>query len=208
MTTIVLVRHGETEWNRVERFRGRVDVPLNLNGQRQAVATAKFIRTLWRPAAVYSSPLTRAVQTALPIAAQSGLSIKTLPDFIDLDYGEWQGHTVEEVKMRWHETYFLWQRAPHTVRIPGGETLEELRERGMTALYKLVQLHKGETIVIVGHQDLNRAILISLLNLGLNHFWSIQQNNCAINRIVSANGDDRVNVISINETAHLVDKVN
>jgi broad specificity phosphatase PhoE len=208
MTTIVLVRHGETEWNRVERFRGRVDVPLNLNGQRQAVATAKFIRTLWRPAAVYSSPLTRAVQTALPIAAQSGLSIKTLPDFIDLDYGEWQGHTVEEVKMRWHETYFLWQRAPHTVRIPGGETLEELRERGMTALYKLIQLHKGETIVIVGHQDLNRAILISLLNLGLNHFWSIQQNNCAINRIVSANGDDRVNVISINETAHLVDKVN
>ena len=208
MTTIVLVRHGETEWNRVERFRGRVDVPLNLNGQRQAVATAKFIRTLWRPAAVYSSPLTRAVQTALPIAAQSGLSIKTLPDFIDLDYGEWQGHTAEEVKMRWHETYFLWQRAPHTVRIPGGETLEELRERGMTALYKLVQLHKGETIVIVGHQDLNRAILISLLNLGLNHFWSIQQNNCAINRIVSANGDDRVNVISINETAHLVDKVN
>lgn len=96
MTQIILIRHGQAEWNREESFRGRADVPLNGKGVRQAEATALRVAAEWKPAAVYSSPLGRAVHTGEAVARRFGLTVETHPGLIDLDFGECQGLSLEE----------------------------------------------------------------------------------------------------------------
>jgi len=95
MTRFVLVRHGQTEWNRVERFRGRADIPLNETGLAQAKALARRLAS-WAIAAVYSSPLQRTRETGKAIARQLGLQVEPLEGLIDIDYGALQGLTPEE----------------------------------------------------------------------------------------------------------------
>ena len=118
MTRFILVRHGQTEWNRVERFRGRAEVPLNETGLAQAEATGRRIAVEWQPAAVYSSPLSRAVKTAEAIANRFDLPVQTHPGLADIDYGEWQGLTPEEVKERWPAQHHAWFRFPQLAQYP------------------------------------------------------------------------------------------
>lgn len=122
-TTVILVRHGQTEWNRIERFRGRFDIPLNETGLEQARRTAERISTWWKPAAVYSSPLQRAMQTAGEIAAATGLQVTKTDELIDIDYGSWQGLSPEEVKEKWPEQHEHWYHEPGKTVIPRAETL-------------------------------------------------------------------------------------
>lgn len=123
MTSIILlVRHGQTEWNRVERFRGRADVPLNETGLAQAEATGRRIAADWKPVAVYSSPLSRAVKTAEAIVKHFDLPVQVHPGLADIDYGQWQGCTPDEARERWPEMVDAWYNAPQMARIPGGET--------------------------------------------------------------------------------------
>src|SRR3990167_8526032 len=96
MTLIILVRHGQTEWNRVERFRGRADVPLNEVGLAQAEATGQRVAAEWHPAAIYTSPLSRSVKTTEAIARHFGLAVQTHPGLADIDYGQGQGLTPDE----------------------------------------------------------------------------------------------------------------
>lgn len=201
MTRIILVRHGQTEWNRVERFRGRADVPLNETGLAQAEATGARVSSEWRPVAIYSSPLSRSVRTAEAIARRTGLPVQIHPGLADIDYGEWQGLTPEEVRARWPEMHATWYRAPQAARIPGGETLEDLRTRGMAAVRDLAARHAEHTIVLVGHTVINRIILLGVLGLGNERFWRLRQDTCAIN-VFETEGQD-FTVVSLNDTCHL-----
>jgi len=201
VTRLILVRHGETEWNRVERFRGRADVPLNAIGLAQAEATAQRIVRTWQPAAIVASPLSRAVQTAEAIACQFSLTVEPQPDLIDIDFGHWQGTTAEQVRERWPELLERWYSAPHTVEIPGGETLAQLRVRAMAAVSALIERHRGQTIVLVGHTVLNRVLLLAMLGLGNERFWRLGQGTCAIN-VIDAEAADYT-LVTLNDTAHL-----
>ena len=201
MTRIILVRHGQTEWNRVERFRGRADVPLNETGLAQAEVTGKRIFNEWRPEAVYSSPLSRAVRTAEIIAGHFDLSVQVHPGLTDIDYGQWQGLTPEEVRERWPEMIDDWYNKPDSIRIPGGETLEELRTRLLRAIGELVKRHDGQTIVVVGHIVINRIILLGVLGLSNDRFWRLHQDTCAINCFKAEGGD--FTLVSLNDTCHL-----
>lgn len=96
MTRIVLIRHGQTEWNRLERFRGRADLSLNEVGLAQAEATARRIAAAWPASAVYSSPLKRAMETAKIIAEALALAVQPLAGLMDIDYGEWQGLSPDD----------------------------------------------------------------------------------------------------------------
>jgi probable phosphoglycerate mutase len=198
---IILVRHGQTEWNRVERFRGRADIPLNETGLAQAEATGNRVAQEWKPAAIYSSPLSRSVKTAEAIASHFSLPVQIYPGLADIDYGQWQGLTPEEVRERWPELLDAWYHKPQTVQIPGGESLEDLRIRGMTAVIELSAKHAGSTILLVGHTVINRIILLGIMGLGNDRFWHIGQDTCAINAFESE-GDD-FTVISVNDTCHL-----
>ena len=201
MTRIMLVRHGQTEWNRVERFRGRADVPLNQTGLAQAEATARRMAQEWRPVAVYSSPLSRAVKTAGAIAGHCGLDVQIHNGLADIDYGEWQGLTPDEAKERWPDVHHAWYNLPHTARIPGGETLDDLRARVMAAVAELAARHVGQTILLVSHTVVNRVILLGVLGLGNERFWRLRQDTCAINVFEEEAGE--YTLVSLNDTCHL-----
>ena len=200
-TRILLVRHGQTEWNREERFRGRADVPLDATGLAQASATGRRIAAEWQPRAVYASPLSRAMQTAEAIAQPFGLAVQPWPDLIDIDYGEWQGLSPDQVKARWPEVLDDWYHALPRSHIPGGETLADLNARGMAAIRQLAAQHANQTIVLVGHTVINRVILLGVLGLGLERFWHLCQDTGAIN-VFETDGDD-FTVVSLNDTCHL-----
>ena len=201
MTRFILVRHGQTEWNRVERFRGRADVPLNKTGLAQARATGGRVAAEWKPVGVYSSPLSRAVRTAEAIAAHFGLQVEVRPALADIDYGLWQGLAPDEARERWPEEVEAWYSAPQDARIPGGEPLAALRARAMAEVEELGKLHEGDTIVLAGHTVINRIILLGVLGLGNERFWRLRQEPCAIN-VFEWDGSDFV-LNSMNDTCHL-----
>jgi probable phosphoglycerate mutase len=201
MTRIILVRHGETEWNRVERFRGRADLPLNDTGLAQAEDTGRRIAAEYRPVAVYSSPLSRAVKTAEAIAGHFTLPVQVHAGLIDIDYGQWQGLTPDKAKERWAEVVDAWYNTPHTARIPGGETLDELRARAMGTVNELAARHQGQTIVLVAHTVINRIILLGVLSMENDRFWRLRQDTCAIN-VFEVKGSV-FTLVSLNDTCHL-----
>ena len=203
MTRIVLVRHGQTEWNRVERFRGRADLPLNEVGLAQAEAAARRIAATWPASAVYSSPLKRAMETAKIIAEALDLAVQPLAGLMDIDYGEWQGLSPDEVAERYGDLYTRWLEEPHLVHIPGGESLGEVRERAMAALEEVIARHGGQTVVLVSHQVVNKVLLCAVLGLDNSHFWHIGQENGAIN--VFEYGDKGFMISLLNDTCHLME---
>ncbi len=201
-TTIILVRHGQTAWNEPgERIRGQSDVPLSEEGIAQARATARYIAARWPLTAVYSSPLSRAMETARAIAEAQGLEVRPLPGLLDLGFGEWEGLTIAEVRDRYPDLWRAWQEAPHTLHFPGGESLDAVRERAMAALEETVRRHPGETIALVGHRVVNQVLLCAILGLGNDHFWHVAQDTCAVNQI-EWNGKF-YRLMLMNDTSHL-----
>ncbi|HIE17790.1 MAG TPA: histidine phosphatase family protein [Dehalococcoidia bacterium] len=202
MTRLVVVRHGRTEWNRVERFRGRVDIDLDEVGIKQAEAAAERIAKL-QAAAVYSSPLRRAMTTAEIIARRSNLEAKLLPGLIDIDFGDWQGLSPDEVAARNNELYSKWLGNPHLVEFPGGESLAMVRERASSAVDSLITQHPAETVILVSHKVVCQVLVLILLGLDNSHFWEITQDVCAINLFEVRNGVP--SALFLNDTCHLKD---
>jgi broad specificity phosphatase PhoE len=200
-TTIILVRHGQTEWNRVERFRGRYEVPLNETGLAQAKKAAGRISAHWKPSVIFASPLGRAMETASAIAHACKLIVQPCDGLIEIDYGEWQGLTPEEARLRWPELTAAWYTHPETVQIPGGESLAQARQRVTSNLKDICWLHANKEIVLVAHSGVNRLILLEILGLGNERFWHLHQDPCAINVIEEKDQD--FSLVSMNETGHL-----
>jgi broad specificity phosphatase PhoE len=101
--------------------------------------------------------------------------------FIDMDYGKWQGISHEEVKAQYPEMYALWQEQPHLVKFPAGESLDYVRHRAMNSLEQIISRHQNDTVVIVAHRVVNKAMLCAILGLDTSHFWLIRQDTCCIN---------------------------
>jgi len=200
MTSIYLVRHGQTAWNREEIFRGRTDVPLDETGLRQAELTADYFRDM-EITAVYSSPLARAWQTAEKIAVLHSLEVQPLEGIIDMSFGNWEGHAHLEIKKNDSERYRLWREEPHRVRLPGGESLEEVRVRAINAVEEVIQKHLGKILVLVSHRVINKILICCILGIDNSHFWQIGQDTTAINLIQYKNGKYILSLL--NETCHL-----
>lgn len=189
MTTILLVRHGQTEWNRVERFRGRATIQLNDNGLEQARQTAVWISKMHKPTAVFSSPMARAMQTAMEIAQPLGLKVVSSEGLNDIDYGKWQGLTPQEVRAEWPELMAEWNRHPENVQIPNGETLRQVQERAMETVYQICDFHPSSEILLVSHTVVIRLILLKVLGLGMESFLRIHQDPCGVN-VFSSEGSN------------------
>jgi phosphoserine phosphatase len=201
MTEILLTRHGDVPWLEPRRFRGRAELKLTDKGIAQAEATAQRIGASWQPGAIYASPLGRTLRTARIIAEPLRLPVQSMEALIDLDYGQWQGLTLEEAMERWPAEAGLWPRRPDLVRPPGGESLQDVLARVAQALRELVGRHPTDTVLLVGHDSVNRVILLHALELPLARYWQLGQDPCAINRIEAS--PEGFVVHAMNEVAHL-----
>ena len=202
MATFILVRHGQTAWNREERFRGHADIPLDETGFAQAEAVAGRIALQWKPDAIYAGSLSRTLQTAQPTARLFNLTVHPETDLVDVDCGGWQGFSPQEVRTKWPAEYELYLHAPREFQFPGGESLEAARLRAFKKVNQLAQEHAGQTIMLVSHTALNRLILLSMIGMDSSGFWKFRQDTCAINAFEVENGLCTLNLL--NETSHLL----
>ncbi len=176
MTEIILARHGETEWNVEEIFRGRIDIELNETGLKQAELLAEYL-DFRKIEAIYSSPLKRALKTAEIIASYHKLDVEIAPGLIDFDYGEWQGLHHQEVKDKYKELYTKWTRNPHQVKMPAGESLNDVRKRAMGVVDRVIAKYEG-SVVLVSHRVVNKILICALLGLDNSHFGNMRQETC------------------------------
>jgi len=169
---LLLLRHGETAWNRERRYQGWTDTPLSPTGLQQAEAAARELKE-HSFAAVYASPLQRARETAAAIARPHGLEVETDPAFREMGFGEWEGLTVDEARGRDAVLYEGWAKTPHLVVPAGAETLAEVRERVLAGLERLRGGHKDDVICLVAHGIPVRILILEALGLGLDRIWSL-----------------------------------
>lgn len=159
---IHLVRHGQTVLNREIRFRGQRDVPLNRTGRREAIAAGRELADA-RVQAVYSSPLSRALEVGTAIASASGLEdVEPVDDLLNLDYGRWEGLTKEEAREVDPEAWRRYQADPEQAHCPGGESLVAASDRVVRALVTLGERHAGQTIAAVSHGVMLRLAVLRI----------------------------------------------
>ncbi len=184
ITRIYLVRHGTTDWNsqsaKEEIFRGRVDCKLNETGKQEARALERYFRETHLDA-VYSSPLSRAFETAEAVALPKGLEVRPDPAFIDMDFGEWQGLSVKSVMERYPELYRIWRERPQEAGFPAGETLRQVRSRTWERFQELARENRGRTLLIASHRVITKVLICAALGLDDSHFWQIKQDRTAVN---------------------------
>ena len=200
MVEIILTRHGETDWNLNEVFRGRIDVELNETGVRQAELLGKYLSDV-KIDFIYSSPLKRAIKTAEAIAGYQALEVNIIQNLIDFDYGEWQGLSHQEVAERYPELHADWTDLPEQVRIPGGECLEDVRKRAMPFVEDAVMRCGEGRVVLVSHRVVNKVLICALLGLNNSHFWNIKLDACGITSFTYERG--RFILTRHNDTSHL-----
>lgn len=201
MTKILLVRHGHVEGITPERFRGREPLELTVLGRAQAQSVAHRIDNAWHPNKIYTSPMSRCIETGAAIAKTCGISTEICDDLNDIDYGAWQFKTFEQAKSENPALFTAWFATPHLIRFPNGESLQDIITRAANVLRLVLARHPAETIVLVGHDSVNRAILIQLLDQPLSAYWRVAQEPCCINEIDIDDG--RIRILRLNETQHL-----
>ncbi len=173
MTEIILVRHGQTEWNMGRVYRGRADVALDEVGMKQAELLGRYLAGL-KLDAVYSSPLRRALDTAVALTQHQAIDVQVSNGLIDFDYGKWQGLSDEEVRKSYPALHRRWCTAPHLVTMPRGESLSDVQRRALPVVDEAVCRYDGR-VVFVSHRVVNKVLICSLLGLDNSHFWDIRQ---------------------------------
>jgi len=194
---IVLVRHGATDWNLQGRCQGATDRDLNTVGIRQAEEIAALL-THESIHAVYSSDLKRAQQTAQLISRPHNLSVEIEQDVRELDHGELEGLTFNEIKNCYPDFLQRWRAEPAEIRVPGGERLVDVAERAWQGLNRIVERHPAaEKIVVVSHNFPILGILCRITGTHLNQYRSFHIDPCGVTRL-SRNGSNAWDVTHIN----------
>jgi broad specificity phosphatase PhoE len=198
---IILVRHGETEWNVTLQYQGHAGIPLNERGLEQARIAAERLRRLHIDA-LYASDLTRAWQTAEVIGRELKLTPKALPELREIDVGQWEGLTPEELYRRFPEHMREYERDPaRTVRL-GGESYAQLQARALLALQTIEANHRdSETIVAVSHGGTIRALLCHVIGLDLINFGRMWLDNGSFTELRKGRSGWRL--LRLNDAAHL-----
>lgn len=150
MTSLLFIRHGETDWNVEKRWQGQIDVPLNANGHRQAQQMAEALAHL-PISAIYASDLRRATETASYLAAWFKVEVKTDPRLREIHQGEWQGMTIGEIQTKYTFRFHSRKERPLEIAPPGGETVRQVGERVMAFVRELPPSHPETTIAVVTH---------------------------------------------------------
>jgi 2,3-bisphosphoglycerate-dependent phosphoglycerate mutase len=202
MTELILVRHGETDWNRELRFQGHVDVALNAMGHEQARRVAAHLAAV--PARhLYASDLLRAQQTAHPVAQQLRLSGITEPALREQSFGAVDGMRVDDIKAQHPQAWQEWLRFHEDYCMPGGETMREFHARVMDAVHRIAADHRGATVVVVTHGGVLDMIYRTARSLPLGGPRQSQIPNAGVSRVTVTDG--AIEIVSWADTSHLSD---
>ncbi|MEG4803466.1 histidine phosphatase family protein [Microcoleus sp. ARI1-B5] len=200
---LLLVRHGETDWNRAGKFQGQIDVPLNDNGREQARQAAEFLKDVKLDFAISSSML-RPKETAEIILKHHGdLQLELRDELREISHGLWEGKFESEIEASYPGLLEEWKTSPENVQMPEGENLEQVWTRAIAAWREIVKSVSG-TGIVVAHDAVNKALLCHLFGLEPEHFWKFKQGNGAVSVIDYPHGPDGLPVLqAMNITTHL-----
>lgn len=176
MTTLILIRHGETDWNIEGRYTGQSDIPLNKRGLQQAETLAKKINVDTIDA-IYSSDLQRAFETAKRLRDQGDIPLFLDARLREIHQGEWEGLHFDEIHARYRQAWEQRKNAPMEVAPPGGETVGEVRQRVLGAVREIIDQHPGETIAIVSHGLCLAIIQVEANGLPIETVWDYIPSN-------------------------------
>ncbi|BAQ63793.1 histidine phosphatase family protein [Geminocystis sp. NIES-3709] len=209
---LLLVRHGETEWNRMSRFQGVQDIPLNDNGRQQAQKASDFLKDVSIDFAV-TSPLLRPKETAeIILQNHSSVTLTTKKDLEEISHGLWEGKLETEIEAEYPGLLNQWKEKPETVQMPEGENLDQVWKRAVDSWHEIIKenLEEGKmkTGLVTAHDAINKVIVCYLLGLKPANFWNIKQGNGAVTVIDYPQGLDGMPIFqAINITSHLSDSV-
>ena len=175
---LILVRHGETDWNLQGRFQGQIDIPLNKNGKNQALAAGDFLREEKIDVA-YSSSLSRPLETTkLILNEHPDVKITLMNDLIEIGHGLWEGKLESEIKDKWAKMLSDWKEKPDRVNMPEGESIQEVWERSVKCWKKICSsLSSKQVALVVAHDAVNKTIICHLLGLESSNIWMVKQGN-------------------------------
>jgi len=202
---LLLVRHGETDWNREGRFQGQIDIPLNSNGLAQAEAARRMLSTVSIQRA-YTSAMARPRQTAERILLEHpGVPLTSTRGLVEIGHGLWEGRLEREIAEGWPQLLSDWKEQPHTVQMPEGETIHDVWQRSLDTWQRIAaSLEATETALVVAHDAVNKTILCALLGLGPEAIWAIKQGNGGVTVVDYPDGAAAPPVVTcMNLTAHL-----
>ncbi|WP_227766478.1 alpha-ribazole phosphatase [Zhaonella formicivorans] len=200
MTEIILIRHGETIWNNGGIYQGHTDIPLSETGKAQAAKLGERLKTKAIDA-FYASDLSRAYETARIVAAPHSKEVKLLPEFREMNFGEWEGLNYKEIMVKYGPLAQQWYTNPEAICIPGGESCTQLKERAYKMLQSLVKAHRGQCIAIISHGGTIRMLIIAAMSWDTSCFWRLRQDNTALN-ILEFNEEQAILKL-FNDTCHL-----
>jgi probable phosphoglycerate mutase len=206
---LLLVRHGETEWNRVSRFQGGIDVPLNDNGRSQAQQAGEFLKDVPIDFAI-TSPMLRPKETAeIILKYHPKVELELQEEFREINHGLWEGKLESEIRQEYPDLLRQWQIAPETVQMPEGENLQQVWDRAVACWDGIIQSAamsdtELKTGLVVAHDAINKVILCHILGLSSESFWCIKQGNGAVTVIDYPHGLEKAPILqAMNITTHL-----
>jgi len=183
MTTLVLIRHGQTDWNAQDRWQGQSDPPLNDTGREQARRAADF-HSRYGFAALYSSDLQRAMETAQICGTETGVPVIPEPRLREMNLGHWQGMRAADIRAQYPDEFRNWHTAPHLVRPPGGETVPQLATRVLAAVNDILARHPKQRVGVVAHETPVAVVLCRAAGLSLEHLREMAPPNGAWSEVV------------------------
>jgi broad specificity phosphatase PhoE len=198
-TRMILIRHGETAHNKSGVTLGRADVPLNERGRLQARALAASFDT--PPDAIYSSPLSRASDTAHAIASATGTPVEITTELIEMDVGEMEHLAYDDLRAKYGDFLREWMSAPAKARMPGGETLSEVQERAWSWIERTSSAHSDGTVVAVAHNFVILTITCRAMGLPLDDFRRLKTSVGGKTTIEF--GERGRSLVHWNDTSHL-----
>ena len=201
---ILLVRHGETTWNREGRYQGRTDIPLSTDGEAQVRALAKRLANVPIARAV-ASPLSRAKRTAEAILAGRNLDLELDPALQEISHGDWEGKLSSDVEAAHAEMLGSWRMRPDrdVPAGPGAETLGQVEARAWPVLERVTRhLGDSDTLLVTAHDAVNRVLLCRVLGLPLTRVWAFRQSPATLNVLAGPTLDELV-VLRLNDAEHV-----
>lgn len=200
MMKLLLIRHGQTDWNLLGKYQGQTDIALSGEGIRQADLLAQNfpVDTL---DIIYTSDLQRAFMTAERLAEKFSAPLYADKALRELNFGAWEGLTYQEIAERWPQEVKNLFGAPEKLQIPEGETFLMLQRRAMDKIHEIRAENEGKNVAVVAHGAISKAILTALLHIPLHYVWTLRQDNTAVN--ILRFDDEFVSVELLNGISHL-----